>query len=89
MTHYLYDDNDPDAPKLLPQYRGIRAGDQVRYVGPIPLDRDPQRAFVVSELVEWELSGDLFDGGEPEVHRVAVLDNGTWEVNADNLEKIA
>lgn len=66
------------APTVLHVYKGMRSGDQVRYVGPVPLDGE----FIIDELIEFDEADVLaimFTKGDKE---------DIYEVNADNLEKV-
>lgn len=72
---YACDASDPDAPVLLGSYRGLRAGMAVEYVNP----RAPSLpgSLIVTEIVR--LAAD---------HVTAILNDGQWEVNADNLVRL-
>jgi len=74
--YYVTNPDDPDAPIVLTEYDGIRPGDVVRYVGPVPLMAAP---LIVSELIRWP-QDDLC---------CAILNDGEFEVNADNLSLLA
>lgn len=69
---------DPSAPVVLDLFGGIRPGDRVEYVGPVPLSNG---VLVVEELLAWE-------GGVP----AAVLSEdgrlGVFEVDAVNLRRV-
>lgn len=77
MSSRFYDTNpdDPDAPTPLAEYRGLRPGDSVRYAprdSPHTLDEP----LVITELNLFGLLGVQ-----------AILNDGEYEVSADNLVK--
>lgn len=68
------------APTILHVYKGLRAGDQVKYVGPMPLEGE----FIIDEILQFEDNDVLavmytFPKGDKA---------DIYEVNADNLEKV-
>jgi len=69
---YETNPNDPDAPVLIEEHDGMCIGDVVRYIGPVPLMVHP---LVVTEFIRWP--------GDELVS--AILNDGEFEVNADNL----
>lgn len=73
--HYDTEGNGPD---LLLVYKGIRSGDRVKYVGPMPLEG----VFVVDEILQFTAQDILA------VMRPEGSVNDIYEVNADNLEKM-
>ena len=74
---YRTDPDDPDAPLPLSRYNCghgvIEPGDQVEYIGPIPL---PGAPHVVTELLAFG----------PET--LAILNGGQYECSADNLRPL-
>lgn len=72
---YDTDPDDPYAPVELDEYHGLRPGMRVRYVG---LHGHVGEPWTITELIGWP-DADL----PPKV--VAICDDGTWEVDADNL----
>jgi hypothetical protein len=76
---YRTDPLDPDAPVVQAFHYGphgrIRPGDRVEYTGPLPLVQQA-RELIVAELIAF---GDLVS---------AILNDGEYEVSADNLRVI-
>ena len=77
---YRANSGDPWSPVLLDSYRGIKPGDHVVYENPaLP---PPPGPLVVTELY-------LFKNALAEPDSVqAILNDGEYELNADNLRKI-
>ncbi|MBO0838920.1 MAG: hypothetical protein J2P28_25870 [Actinobacteria bacterium] len=75
---YETDPDDPEAPIVLTEYMGLKPGDRVTYIGHAPPWRANHRP-VIAELVAWR-------GTYPH-GTLAILDEGEWEVDADNLRK--
>jgi hypothetical protein len=70
------DDGDPDAPRQLYEYNGLCPGMLVRYANPHMPGADLPEPLVLTALF-------LMQTSEPGVQ--AILNDGEWEVNADNL----
>ena len=73
--HY---DTEGNGPTLLLVYKGMRSGDRVKYIGPVPLDG----VFIVDEVLQFT------DDDVLAVIRAEGSTNDIYEVNADNLEKL-
>jgi hypothetical protein len=78
--YYWTDPDDPDAPVQLEEYQGIQVGDTVTYANPSFKAWLPE-PLVVSGLYRFDLIRP--EGG----FVTAILNDGEWEVNADNLRK--
>ena len=82
--YYILDPDDPEAPVKLDEYSGLRPGMQVIYINnanpkltlPGPLVLTALYRFPGLEMRHYE-NGDS--------HVQAVLNDGEYEVNADNL----
>jgi hypothetical protein len=81
------DPTDPEAPVVLAEYNGLRPGMHVRYQNPAWQQPDGSYRtggmdppLVISELVRF--SEYTEDGGG---YVTAVINDGEWEVSADNL----
>lgn len=72
---YRTDPNDPDAPVVLDEYRGLRPGSPVEYVNPASAIEPLPQPLVITQLV-------LFPSPD---YVSAILNDGEYEVNADNL----
>jgi len=78
------DPDDPQGPRMLNEYKGIRPGDEVVYrARPALKSLRTDDRLVVTELVEF---------GENKAQGqwawvLAVLNDGEFEVDADNLRK--
>jgi len=77
--YYETDPDDPDAPVVLDEYNGLRAGDRVRYTASIPM---PDEETIIDEIIEF---------GDGDVMAVLLVGNkeplDIFEVDADNLTK--
>lgn len=76
--------DDPTSPQLLDEYRGMKPGDPVVYNLNLALPGD----HVLTELVAFPLVDD--ESGQalvPAKLVQAIIDDGAYEVNADNLAK--
>lgn len=62
----------------LTEYRSVSPGMAVTYLGDVPLWDE---LLIVDELIRFNDGGPLGVGS----HVVAILNDGGWEVNADNL----
>lgn len=90
MTEWYHTDvDDPEAPVELLVYKGMRAGDFVVYENPAWRREDGTYAtggmdgtLVVSAL--FRFPADVAGGDYVE----AILNEGEWQVNADNLRRI-
>lgn len=81
MGYYETDAADPEAPVAVDEYRGIRVGDRVEYVGSIPLGV-PGETFTLDALYVWrKVPGNLV------LLAAAILNDGEYEVDATNLRK--
>jgi len=79
--YYDTESEDEDRPVLLQEYRGLKPGDRVVYQNPSWLQPDGtyktagmDPPLVITELVS--LGADFV---------TAIINEGEWEVNADNL----
>jgi hypothetical protein len=77
---YITDAADPEAPVELTEYNGLRPGVEVVYDNPAlpPLPRP----LVVTELIRFHPDTDDPGGVS------AILNEGEYEVNADNLRVV-
>jgi signal peptidase I len=79
----FYDTSDPDGPTVLASYNGrggmLQPGDHVVYDNPQLGPAGMTGEYVIEELID-------IGGEEPIV--TAVLDDGRYEVTADNLRKV-
>ena len=82
---YNIDLDDPESPQLLEEYKNLRPGDHVVYQ--YPPWRQPDGTYktggmdpplVITEILYWPTHETM-----PQVQ--AILNEGEWEVNADNL----
>lgn len=74
---YTTDPADPDAPVLIDEYNGLKPGMTVEYAYDLLLPGP----FVITELLRWDHPG--------VAHAVqAILDDGAFEVDADNLRPV-
>jgi hypothetical protein len=73
---FTTDSSDPLAPVLLEEWRGLRPGMAVVYVG---RDDMPTANLTIAEIVEFP--GDGFESGWV----TAILNDGEYEVDASNL----
>lgn len=73
-----YYDSEGNGPTELLVYKGMRSGDRVKYVGPMPLEG----TFIVDEILQFTTEDVLA------VMRMEGSVNDIYEVNADNLEKV-
>ena len=88
----MTDPDDPEAPVRLDEYNGMRPGDFVAYEN--PAFRQEDGTFKTGGMDETLVIGALYhfppittESGEPYVE--AILNEGEWAVNADNLRKLA
>jgi hypothetical protein len=77
---YETDPTDPDAPRELPEYRGLRPGMSVRYEN--PAWRQPDGMFKTGGMDGPLMISEIIDFADCVT---AILNDGEWEVNADNL----
>lgn len=68
-----------DEPTVLHVYKGMRDGDEVKYVGPVPLEG----TFVIDEIVQFTAEDVMVV-----MHTKGSDSRDVFEVNADNLEKL-
>lgn len=90
MSDPYYNLDDPDGPTALQQYGLLRVGMRVRYCNPAFLQPDGtyktggmDPPLVVSGLYQHPFP--RFGGEEDHPQVSAVLNEGEWEVSADNL----
>jgi hypothetical protein len=96
---YETDPDDPDAPVVIHEYRGLRPGMRVEYVWPntgrVISGADLLARMTVMELVQWSLTdGTLYTEAictnDPTIAPGDMIELGAqWEINADNLRQIA
>ena len=78
---YETDPDDPEAPTLLDEYNGLKPGDHVLYQ--VEEWRQPDGTYKTGGMDPPLVITELVHLGDEFV--TAIINNGEWEVNADNL----
>ena len=78
--YYSTDSSDPFAPIELEEYQGINVGDTVTYANAEMRGYDPFTDITLTVSAFYR-----FTTGLPEDYVAAILNDGDWEVSADNL----
>lgn len=82
-NYYITDPGDPDAPVRLTEYNGLHDGASVAYEN--PAWRQPDGTYYTGGMDPPLVVTEILQVGP---HVTAILNDGEWETNADNLRAV-